>query len=600
MNQAPSATLSGAAVALPAPDSTAPAASVPRTGGSGDLRRVLWAFRSEFIWVCIFSMFTNVLMLTPTLYMLQIFDRVLSGGNELTLLALTGLMVLLYLVMAFAEWVRSRLLVRVSSRIDEALSPTIYGATFRAQLSSTNRNPLQPLNDLNLLRQFLTGNGIFAVVDTPWSVVYVAVLFMMHPWLGWLALLFCIVQCAIAYGAHYFTSQRHHRTQELALDTSAYLQAKLRNAETVESMGMLDNLRRQWLALHERQSISHADAQDMGHRLQAVTKFVQYTQQALMLSLGAVLAVQGKISAGAMVASNALMGNALRPFGVLVQAWKQFVDARDAYRRLEKLMDEHPVPAGAHRASEVRGAIGLRGLMATAPGREAQILKGLDLDIPAGEVIAIIGPSGAGKSTLARCLLGIWPNTSGQVLLDGVPIDQWSRGDLGPHLGYLPQDIELFDGTIAENIARFTDADPALVIDAAKRTGIHDMILRLPNGYDTSMGEAGSLLSGGQRQRVALARAVLGNPALVVLDEPSANLDDAGEAELLSTVRTLKSHGRTVVMIVHQPHLLVVADRVLRLDAGRIVQFARVVVDPAPAAPAAAVAPVAPIVPTAP
>ena len=572
-------TLSGAAKPT---TTSALSPSGPSQSARGELSRVLRTFRREFIWVCIFSMFANVLMLTPTLYMLQVFDRVMQSGNELTLLALTGMMVFLYLVMGFAEWVRSRLLVRVSTRIDEALGPQVYGATFRAQLSSTNRNALQPLNDLNQLRQFLTGNGIFAVVDTPWSVVYLFVLFLMHPWLGWLSVLFCIVQCAIAYAAHHFTSQRHHQTQELALDTQAYLQAKLRNAETVEAMGMLGNLRQQWLALYERQLAAHADAQEMGHRIQAVAKFVQYSQQALILSLGAVLALNGKISPGAMVASNALMGNALRPFSVLVQAWKQFIDARDAYRRVDKLLREHPAPAGEHRASDVKGGIGLRALVATAPGRAAPILQGLDLDIPAGEVIAVIGPSGAGKSPLARCLLGIWPDTRGQVLLDGVAIEQWSRQELGANLGYLPQDIELFDGSIAENIARFTGADASLVIDAAQRTGIHDMILRLPSGYDTPMGEAGSLLSGGQRQRVALARAILGNPALVVLDEPSANLDDAGEAALVAVVRDLKKRGKTVVMIVHQQHLLAVADRVLRLDAGRIVQFARVVMQPTP------------------
>lgn len=545
--------------------------------GRSDLAKVLWTFRREFVWVCIFSMFTNVLMLTPTLYMLQVFDRVMLSGNELTLLALTLLMVFLYVVMGFAEWVRSRLLVRVGSRLDEALGPKVYGATFRAQLNSTNRNALLPLNDLNQLRQFLTGNGIFAIVDTPWSVIYIGALFLMHPWLGWLSVLFCILQLAIAYAAHVFTSQRHHQTQELAMDTNAYLQAKLRNAETVQAMGMLGNLRRQWLALHERHLGSHGNAQEMGHRIQAVAKFMQYTQQALMLSLGGVLAVQGKISAGAMVASNALMGNALKPFAMLVQAWKQFVDARDAYRRLDKLLTDHGAAGGSRQASEVRGAITLRDLVATAPRRETPILKGLDLEIAAGEVIGVIGPSGAGKSTLARCLLGIWPDVTGQVLLDGAPLSDWSRDDLGPHLGYLPQDIELFDGTIAENIARFTDAAPALVIDAAKRTGIHDMILRLPSGYDTPMGEAGSLLSGGQRQRVALARAILGDPALLVLDEPSANLDDAGEAALVATVRELKQRGKTVVMIVHQTHLLAVADRVLRLEAGRVVQFARVV-----------------------
>jgi ATP-binding cassette, subfamily C, bacterial exporter for protease/lipase len=577
--------MSSNSIGLPAPSALG-AATDPKVnptpskrGGffeRSPLGRCLWTFRREFFWVCVFSFFTNVLMLTPTLYMLQVYDRVMLSGNELTLAALTAMMVFFYAVMGFAEWVRSRLLVRAGARFDEALNTKVFEATFEARLSGTNRNPLQPLGDLTQLRQFLTGNGIFAIVDTPWTVVYLAVLFLMHPLLGWASIAFMLIQLTLAYAGHRLTSGRYRVAQEQATEASNYLQSKLRNSETVEALGMMGNLRRQWLDLQKKQLASQADAQELARRLQSFTKFIQYMQQSLILALGALLAIDGQISAGAMIACNALMGNALRPIGTIVQTWKQFVDIRQAYTRLDEVLMANPARDATHEGDEVKGQITLRHLVATAQGREEPILKGLDAEFVAGEIVAIVGPSGAGKSTLARCLLGIWPTTEGQVLLDGQPIESWSRDALGPNLGYLPQDIEMFDGTIAENIARFMPVEAAAVIEAATRTGIHDMILRLPKGYDTPMGEAGNFLSGGQKQRIGLARAILGDPALVVLDEPNANLDDIGETALLRTVAQLKERGKTVFMIVHQQHMLAAADRVLVLENGQITNFVKV------------------------
>lgn len=548
-------------------------ATPPTADQANTLARTLRSFRREFWWVAVFGFFANVLMLTPTLYMLQVFDRVMLSGSEVTLAALTLIAVFLLVVQAFAEWVRSRLLVRAGARFDEALNTSVFNASFEASLSGGARNHLQAFSDLTSLRQFLTGNGIFAIVDMPWAAVYVAVLFLMHPWLGWAAVGFAVLLLLIALVGNKLTEIPIKRVQEVQIESTAYLQSKLRNAETVEALGMQGHLRRHWLAIQERLAQEQARSHESSHRLAAFTKFVQYTQQSLMLALGAVLAIDGRISAGAMIASNALMGNALRPIGVVVQTWKQFVEARLAYRRLVQLMLDHPEREAVYMRDDVLGQVSLHDLVATVPGRAQPILAGLNVDFKAGEVVAIIGPSGAGKSTLARCLVGVWPHVSGQVLLDGHPVDEWSREVLGPHLGYLPQDIELLDGTIAENIARFAPVSPDSVIEAATRSGIHEMILRLPKGYDTPMGEAGSLLSGGQRQRIGLARAVLGDPTVVVLDEPNANLDDVGEAALLRTVRELKSRGKTVFMIVHQQHLLVVADRVLFLESGKITRF---------------------------
>ena len=556
------------------------------------LGRTLWRFRGEFVWAGIFSFFVNLLMLTPTLYMLQVFDRVMVSGSGLTLIALTLITVGFFLCMGFAEWVRSRLLVRAGVKFDEALSSQVFSASFEARLHGSAAKPMQAFADLANLRQFLTGNGVFAFFDTPWTPVYIIVLFLMHPVLGWSAVGFSGLLALLALVSQRLNSPRQVAASDSVVETSAVLTAKLRNAETVEAMGMLGNLRRVWLDSHERQLGSAAQAYEMTYRMQSVLKFVQYTQQSLMLAVAALLVIKGEIGVGAMVASNALMANALRPISTLVGSWRQFVDARKAYGRLESLLDEHAPRENCHVGDGVQGQITLKDLTATAAGRKEPILKGLNVEFHAGEVVAIVGPSGAGKSTLARCLVGIWAQTEGEVLLDGHPIKEWSRQLLGPHIGYLPQDIELFDGTIAENIARFGKLDSAKVIEAATRTGIHDMMLRLPKGYDTPMGEAGGALSGGQRQRIGLARAIYGRPRLLVLDEPNANLDDLGEAALLRTVNELKAQGCAVFMIVHQRNVLVAADRVLVLANGAISQFGKPVMNrpgtPPPAAPAGA------------
>lgn len=551
---------------------------IPALLARSELGRSIWTFRREFVWVGVFSFFANLLMLAPTLYMLQVFDRVMLSQNEFTLISLTLIITIFFAVMGFSEWVRSRLLVRAGVRFDEYLNSRVFKSSFDANLNLMASNPVQSFSDLTNLRQFLTGNGIFALFDTPWTPIYMAVLFMMHPWLGVVSVLFTGILGFLAWYSHKLTAAGSVQASEAVVKSNSYLQGKLVHVETVVSLGMLTNLRRHWLMLYSDQLDKSLDAQHLQHQVQAFVKFVQYTQQSLVLALGALLAIRGDISAGAMVASNALVSNALRPIGTLVSTWRQFADAQASYVRLEKLMKEHPDRGAVHVAEAVHGRITLHDVVATAPGRERPILKGLNANFNAGEVVAIVGPSGAGKSTLARCIIGIWPDVKGQVLLDGHDINAWSRDDLGPHLGYLPQDIELFEGTIAENIGRFGDLKSEWVIDAAQRTGIHEMILRFPKGYDTPMGVAGGMLSGGQRQRVGLARAIYGNPSLVVLDEPNANLDDVGEAALIRAVQDLRQRGNTVFMVVHQRNLLSVADRVLVLNDGVITQFGKLAV----------------------
>jgi ATP-binding cassette, subfamily C, bacterial exporter for protease/lipase len=550
----------------------------------------LWALKREMAWVGVFSFFANLLLLAPTVYMLQLFDRVLLSRSELTLVVLTGFTVFLIAWMALAEWLRSRLLVRVGVRLDHQLNGLVFDGSFASQLARPDPKVQQAFTDLNQLRQFLTGNGVFAFFDTPWTPVFIAVLFLMHPLLGWTALAFSIVMALLAVWSNRVTGPRHGASADAVAAGTAYLGAKLRNAETVVALGMVGALRRRWLAMHGRQLDVSAAAADAATRMQALAKFVQYTQQSLMLSAAALLVIDGQLAVGSMVAANVLMSNALRPMITLVATWKQAVEARKSYQRLEALMNEFPPRPQAAAGAPLHGAVTLRGLVASAPKRARPILNGLDAEFAAGEVVAIVGPSGAGKSTLARCLLGIWPDMQGQVLLDGRPVHDWPRDSLGRQLGYLPQDIELFEGTIAENISRFGGVSSEPVIEAAKRTGIHDMVLRLPRGYDTPMGEAGSLLSGGQRQRIGLARALYGAPRIVVLDEPNANLDDAGEAALVVAVQELRARGATVFMVTHQRNLLSVADRVLVMKDGEIVQLAPVAALAAAPATAAAAA----------
>lgn len=535
-----------------------------------ELTSTLWAFRKEFLIVGVFSMVSNLLMLTPTLYMLQVYDRFMLSQSELTLVAVSLITLFFFAVMAFTEWSRSRLLVRIGVCLDEQLNSRVFNATFEAHLNQAKDNPIQSFSDLTNVRQFLTGNGIFAFFDAPWTPIYLLVVSILHPWLGLLSLIFAANLTALAIYSNHRTQLPTQKAMEANVAVSTYVHGKLRNAEVIESLGMLGNLRRRWLSRHQQYVSLQSSAQDVNHRIQALSKFVRYSQQSLMLGAGAVLVILGEITAGAMIAANVLMGRCLQPIDTIVATWSSWLSARKSFERLEGLLQEHPTRPAGLVLEQPHGDVRIENLVATVSNRTQPILSGLSAEFPAGEVIAIIGPSGSGKSTLARCLVGVWPEVQGKVLLDGRPIASLERNELGPFIGYLPQDIELFEGSIAENIARFGDIDPNKVIEAAQRTGIHDMILRFPQGYDTPMGVAGSLLSGGQRQRIGLARAMYGNPNLIVLDEPNANLDDVGERSLVRAIQDLKAQGRTVFLITHRMNILGVADRLLVLNNGQI------------------------------
>jgi ATP-binding cassette subfamily C exporter for protease/lipase len=528
------------------------------------LSRQLWEFRREFFWVGIFSMIANVLMLTPTIYMLQVYGRVMKSGSELTLLMVTFFLIFFYGVMAFAEWLRSRLLVRAGVRLDEALNSLVFNASFDAYLNRAKHNVSEAFSDLTNIRQFLTANGVIAFFDTPWTPIYIAVIFLLSPFLGWLSITFAVIQLLLTWFSNRFSMRDIQLAADAGNDSFRYVQSKLRNIEPLHAMGMTGNLRQRWFRLHDSSLAKAEDSLDRQHRQQSFVKFVRYSMQSLTLGAGALMA-------GSMIAANVLMSRALQPLDLMVATWKPFVQARTAFVRLEKLLEDFPERQAGAKHQDPFGEIRLEGLTATVAGRATPILDNLTTMFPSGKVTVVLGPSGSGKSTLARCVVGVWPDRTGRVLIDGEPVESWDRMELGPHIGYLPQDIELFDGSIAENIARFAEIDPEKVIEAAKRTGIHEMILRFPRGYNTQIGEAGGILSGGQRQRLGLARAMYGNPALLVLDEPNANLDDVGERSLLEAVKDLRNASKTVILITHRPSILAVADMVVFMQNGKIV-----------------------------
>ena len=535
-----------------------------------ELAKTLYTFKREFLWVGIFSMIANLLMLSPTLYMLQVFDRVLVSQSELTLLFLTLIVILFFCMMAFAEWLRSRLLVRAGIKLDRELNTRVFNASFEAYLRRAHQNPTEAFSNLTNVRQFLTGNGIIALFDAPWTPIYILIVFLLHPLLGVISILFAAIQLAMAFYAHHVTFASIESVSKAEAKSKAYLYSKLKNAEPVEAMGMLGNLRGRWLSLHLDNQKKLGVANEKQHRQQAITKFIRYCMQSLTLGAAAMLVIEGELSAGAMIAANVLMARSLQPLDLIVGSWRGFVQARTAFTALEALMLAHPERDASIQHPIPRGEVALKNLTASTPNRATPILRELNAEFKPGQVTAIIGPSGSGKSTLARCLVGIWPDFSGMVTLDKTPIDSWDREQLGPYIGYLPQDIELFDGSIAENISRFYEIDSEKVIEAAKRAGIHDMVLRFPMGYDTPVGEAGMMLSGGQRQRLGLARAMYGNPTLIVLDEPNANLDDVGERALVEAIQAIKAEGKTVFLITHRLNILGVADYLLVLNDGEI------------------------------
>ncbi|WP_411384752.1 type I secretion system permease/ATPase [Pseudomonas sp. MPB03] len=539
-----------------------------------ELEGALAVCKGSFLSVGFFSFFVNLLMLVPSFYMLQVYDRAVGSASVSTLLMLTLIMLLLMITMGGLEWVRSRIMVRISTRLDTLLSQRLFDASFKQALNTSGLNATaQPLSDLNGLRQFLTGNGLFAFFDVPWIPIYLAVMFMFHPWYGWMGIVSAVLLGALAFANEKLTHAPLQAANREQMAATALTHKSLRNAEVVESMGMLASLRQHWSGRTHKILALQSLASDRAATMTSVSRTFRQIVQSLVLGLGAYLTINHEISSGLMIAGSILLGRALAPIDQLIGVWKGFLGARSQYARLHELLlkvaaepERMPLPAP-------EGAIRVEGLSAGAPDARKSIIRGVTFQVSAGEVVGIIGPSGAGKSTLARALLGVWPSLAGTVRLDGADISQWRREELGQYIGYLPQDIELFEGSISQNISRFGTVNAPAVVAAARMAGVHELILQLPDGYDTLIGANGGGLSGGQRQRIGLARALYGEPRLVVLDEPNSNLDDAGEKMLAEALQKLRQSRATVFVITHRSGVLAQVDKLLVLNHGELSLF---------------------------
>jgi len=538
-----------------------------------EIERALLAFKSTFITIGVFSAIINLLMLTPSIYMLQVYDRVLASRNEITLLMLTLLMLGAFLFIGTLEVVRSFVLVRVGAKFDMMLNKRVYTAAFEQNLKQAGGNAGQALSDLTNLRQFLTGNALFAFFDAPWFPIYLIVIFLFEPALGWFALGGTLILIVLAVVNERVTRAPLSEANSMAVSASTMATNNLRNAEVIESMGMLPNLMGRWFRTHGKFLSLQADASQKAGSIGAATKFVQSALTSLVLGFGALLVLENKITPGMMIAASILVGRTMQPVQQVIGVWKTWSSTRSAHERLTKLLETNPARSAGMELPKPKGILTVEAVTAAPPGSNTPIVRNVSFGVAPGDVVGVIGPSGSGKSTLARLLVGVWPAMMGKVRLDGADIYQWNKAELGPSIGYLPQDIELFSGTVSENIARFGEVNAEKVVEAAQRAGVHDMILRLPKGYDTPLGDGGAGLSGGQKQRLGLARAMYDDPSLIVLDEPNSNLDEVGEQSLVAAVLELRKRGKTIVLITHRPSILSATSKLLMMKDGGVQAF---------------------------
>ena len=549
------------------------AASVENPATQPGLKDALNACRVGLVAVTLFSLCINLLMLTAPLYMLQMFDRVLVSRSTDTLILLTAIAGAALLVLAALEAVRSLVLVRISTWLDRQLGGVVLTGSIVATLRQGTSPSVQGLRDLSTFRTFLTGPGIFPIMDAPWTPIFLAVIFLLHPVLGWVALAGAILLFSLAVANELATGTLLARAGGASIKALHQAEAAVRNADVIEAMGMTPNLIGHWHRNNAEILDLQARASDRSGAITATSKFVRLSLQIGILGTGAWLVILGEATPGVMIASSILMGRALAPVEQAIGSWKTTIAARDAYRRVKRLLGEMPARGLTMPLPTPKGRLSVDGLTFVHLGADEPVLKALSFALEPGESLGLIGPTAAGKTTLARLLVGSLVSRSGHVRLDGMDVARWDPEDLGRHMGYLPQDVELFDGTVRQNIARMGEGDPDAVIAAARLAGVHEMILHLQNGYETEIGSDGAALSGGQRQRIALARAVYGEPKFVVLDEPNANLDNDGEEALVQTIDTLKQRGTTSVVIAHRPTILDRVDKVLVLRAGTAQMF---------------------------
>ena len=531
------------------------------------------SIRTGLVAILAVSFFINLLMLASPLYMLQIYDRVLTSRSTDTLFFLTMIVIASIAAIGLLDAIRSNIMSRIGLWVSQSLSGDTLGVAIRRTLRLEQPATVQSLRDLDAVTGFLTTPAIYPLFDAPWTTIYLAVLFLLHPTLGWIALAGALLLLALAALNDRATREAQKMAGDSKMGALHHAESSVRNADVVEAMGMAPQLVDKWNLANNRAQAMLAMTTSRSGAISATSKFFRLTIQVAILGYGALLVINGELSAGAIVAASILVGRALAPVDQAIGTWRSALAAKAAYLRLtlhfqnQKLSDENmelPPPAGN---------ISVEGLSYAYPGTRTPILRNINFELPQGEIMGLIGPSGSGKTTLVRVLLGNLVAPAGHARLDGMDVAQWPSSDRGKHIGYLPQDVELFAGTIRENIARMTEGDSDKVIEAAKHADVHELILRLPKGYDTAIGANGMVLSGGQRQRIALARALYGNPAFVVLDEPNANLDQEGNKALSLTLKGLKARGVTTIIISHRSTVFGVVDKLMLLKGGAIAAY---------------------------
>ncbi|WP_249159490.1 type I secretion system permease/ATPase [Bradyrhizobium tropiciagri] len=533
---------------------------------------MLQTCQGYFLTAGLFSLAINLLYLAGPLYMLQVYDRVISSASQITLLMLTIALLLAFSALAGLDAVRARVLTRASIRLDQRIAARVMTAIIDRSAGAGGARS-QALRDFDAFRQFVTGTGIHAIFDLPWAPIYIAVIFVLHPGLGAFALGGSIVLVLMALLSEWLVRLPLTESNEAAARSYSFTEMSLRNTEVVRAMGMTGGLLKRWRRDRDRMLERQVAASDRAATVQSLIRFLRLAMQSLILGLGAYLVIERLTTVGSMFAASILLGRALQPIEQIVGSWRSLVSARGAFLRIRELLKADPLREAGLILPRPKGQLSVEGLTFAPPGSSRPILRGVSFAIEAGEVLGVIGPSGAGKSTLVRHLVGVLAPSAGAVRLDGADVSSWVRKAVGDHVGYLPQDIELFADTVAANISRFETKGDNEVIHAAQLAGVHEMIVRLPNGYDTEVGEGGAILSGGFRQRIGLARAVYCNPSFVVLDEPSSNLDSEGDAALADCIIQLKKRGATVVIVSHRPATIGLVDKILVLREGAAEMF---------------------------
>ncbi len=531
------------------------------------LQQALDRCRGALAAVVFFSFCINLLMLTAPLYMLQVFDRVLNSRSEETLLFLTLIAVIAFVALGAVEAVRHQMLSRIGGWIDRQISIELLKGALSADLGAERTASVQGLRDLAVVRNFVSGPAVFPILDAPWLPIFIIMIFLLHPWLGWLAVIGAVLLLGLALLNELLTMRPLRMSNAASLHALEQAEAAVRNVDVVQAMGMAPNLLRRW-NLHNGAMLSALQiANDRGGAIKSVSRFLRMSLQIAILGVGAWLVLQEAMTPGAMIAGSILFARALAPVDQAIGSWRSATGARGAYRRINAQLSETPPRIAAMKLPAPKGRLQVDGVTYFHPGANEPIIRNVGFELDPGESLGIIGPTAVGKTTLARMLVGNLRPRAGHVRLDGADVVDWDSDDIGPHIGYLPQDVELFGGTARENIARMSEGDPEAIVAAARAADVHDLILHLADGYDTEIGGGGMTLSGGQRQRIALARALYGEPRLVVLDEPNASLDQPGEQALANVIERLKQQGATSVIITHRLWILRRVDKILVLGA---------------------------------